>query len=108
MKILVDECLPLWLPRQLSGHDVKTVQQMGWSALKDSEILNRAESQFQVFLTADKNLKHQHNLKGHILAIIVLPSNRLSIVKGLLPAIRAALLNVQLGTPEQYIELGGQ
>ena len=58
MRVLVDECLPLWLANQLLGHDVRTVQKMGWSSLKDREILDRAEPQFEVFLTADKNLKH--------------------------------------------------
>lgn len=71
MKVLVDECLPFWLARHLAGHDVKTVQQMGWSSLKDGEILNQAESKFEVFLTADKNLKHQQSLAGRKLAIIL-------------------------------------
>ena len=44
MKILIDECLPVWLAKQLVGHAVRTVQQMGWSAMKDPELITQVLS----------------------------------------------------------------
>jgi len=39
MKILLDECLPRRLLRDLSDHQATTVPQQGWSGLKDKELL---------------------------------------------------------------------
>ncbi len=105
MKILIDECLPVWLTKQLAGHDVRTVQQMGWSAMKDPELITLAEAEFEVFLTADKNLRHQQNLSGRRIAVIVLPSNRLSIVQGLVQRLMLTLQTIQPERPGQTIEL---
>jgi len=105
MKILIDECLPFWLAKQLSGHDVKTVQQKGWSAVKDPELLTLAEAEFEVFLTADKNLRHQQNLSSRRIAVVVLPSNRLSVVQGLVQRLMLALQTIQPGVMGQTIEL---
>ena len=105
MKILIDECLPVWLAKQLVGHPVRTVQQMGWSAMKDPELITLAEAEFEVFLTADKNLRHQQNLSGRRIAVIVLPSNRLSIVQGLVQRLMLTLQTIQPERPGQTIEL---
>lgn len=105
MKILIDECLPLWPAKQLVGHDVKTVQQMGWSAMKDPELLSLAEAEFEVFLTADKNLRHQQNLSSRRIAVVVLPSNRLSIVQRLVQRLMLTLQTIQPNRPGQTVEL---
>ena len=42
MKILLDENLPHALRHEIQGHDVFTVQFMGWSGLKNGELLARA------------------------------------------------------------------
>jgi hypothetical protein len=39
------------------------VQQMGWAGVKNGELLRRAEGEFDLFLTADKNLRYQQNLR---------------------------------------------
>ncbi len=64
MKILIDESLPRYLKRMLAEHDAQTVQDMGWAGIKNGKLLNLAESEFDVFLTADKNIRYQQNLKG--------------------------------------------
>ncbi|MBR8841265.1 MAG: DUF5615 family PIN-like protein, partial [Stigonema ocellatum SAG 48.90 = DSM 106950] len=51
MKILIDECIDRRLARQLSGHIVKTVPQMGWASIKDGELLCLAENEFDVLIT---------------------------------------------------------
>jgi hypothetical protein len=102
VKILIDESLPRYLKRLLADHDVQTVQDMGWAGLKNGPLLLRAESLFDLFLTADKNLRYQQNLRGRTLSIIVFPSNRLRIVKALEGQLKASLEQVTGGN---YIEL---
>jgi hypothetical protein len=102
VKILIDESLPRYLKRLLADHDAQTVQDMGWAGLKNGPLLTRAESQFDLFLTADKNLRYQQNLQGRTLSIIVFPSNRLSIVKTLEGKLKASIEQVTGGN---YIEL---
>lgn len=46
---------------------------MGWSTLENGSLLSVAEEHgFDVFITADKNLKYQQNLVGRSLSVIVL------------------------------------
>jgi hypothetical protein len=64
MRILLDECLPARLRRNLPGHDVQTVPQAGWASIKNGKLLRLiADSgKFDVFLTVDKNLPREQNL----------------------------------------------
>jgi len=78
---------------------------MGWSAMKDPELLNLPEAEFEVFLTADKNLRHQQNLSGRRIAVVVMPSNRLPIVQGLVQRLVLTLQTIQPGRTGQAIEL---
>jgi hypothetical protein len=102
VKILVDEDLPRYLKRVLPGHDIATVQEMGWAGIKNGPLLRLAEPMFDLFLTGDKNLRYQQNLKGRKLAIIVFLSNKLSVVKTLVPRLQAVIAQVQIGA---YIEI---
>jgi hypothetical protein len=102
MKILIDESLPHYLLHMLQGYDVYTVQYMGWGGVKNGTLLRPAESQFDVFLTADKNLRYQQNLDGRTLAIIVFPSNKLSVVKSLETQLKEALDGIE---PSQVMGL---
>lgn len=54
---------------------VSTAYELGWSALKNGELLRIAESQgFELLVTTDTNLKYQQNLAGRKIAIVVLLS----------------------------------
>ena len=70
---------------------------MGWAGIKNGELLRRAETEFNVFVTADQQLRYQQNLSGRTLAIIVLPTNQVRTVVSLLPAIEESLKRVQPG-----------
>ena len=102
MKILIDESLPRYLKQPLGTHQVSTVQEMGWTGIKKGDLLARANAQFEVLLTADQNLRHQQNLSGLSLAIVVFPSNRLSVVKALVTRLQATLPTLERG---QIVEL---
>ena len=56
MRILLDESLPRRLSRALGEHTVTTVVEAGWSGVKNGRLLELAAGQFDVFITADRNL----------------------------------------------------
>ena len=73
MIILFDQGVPVPLRRHLSGHEVDTAFERGWSSLGNGALLDRAESDgYQILVTTDQNLRHQQNLAGRQLAILVL------------------------------------
>jgi predicted nuclease of predicted toxin-antitoxin system len=83
MRILLDESLPSELKLELPGHDVSTVQEMGWSSMKNGALLARAAKNFDVFVTADQNLRFQQNLSALQIAVAVLvaKSNRIEMLR---------------------------
>jgi predicted nuclease of predicted toxin-antitoxin system len=99
MRLLLDECLPRKLKRQFSHHVVHTVPELGWSGLKNGELLALAEAQFDVFVTADQNLQFQQNLAGRKISVLVLVAGniRLETLSALVPAAEAALATVRPG-----------
>jgi hypothetical protein len=99
MKILLDECIDRKLAREFSKYEVKTVPKMGWAGVKNGQLLTLAESEFDVFITVDRNLSFQQNLPQFNIAVIVLqaPSNRLADLKPLVPQILAILDSVVRG-----------
>jgi hypothetical protein len=98
VKILLDESVPRLLKLRLPHLDISTVQEMGWAGLRNGELLRRAEERFDVFITADQNLRYQQNLSGRTLAILVLPSNQVPLVVRLVPAVETLLATIQPGT----------
>ena len=93
MRILLDECLPRRLKRELVGHDAKTVPEMGWASKRNGELLALAAGQFDVFLTADRNLSYQQDISSLDIAIVVLVagSNRFEALRSLTPRLLEVL-----------------
>jgi hypothetical protein len=60
-KVLFDEDVPRQLRRDLPAFEFRTVQERGWSSVKNGELLRTASMEFDVLVTADKNLQHQQN-----------------------------------------------
>ncbi len=102
MRILIDESLPRYLKQILAEQEIFTVQEMGWAGIKNGDLLARAESSFQVLLTADKNLQYQQDLRVLRLAIIVFPSNRLKVVESLATRVKETLSVIK---PSEIVEL---
>lgn len=99
MKIFLDHCVPKRLLHLLSEHEVKTAYQMGWAAKKNGELLKLVESDFEVFLTVDQNLRHQQNLASISLKFIVLvaANNQYDSLATLIPQVKAALTKLAPG-----------
>ncbi len=106
MNILLDECMPKRFARQLPQHTVKTVAQMGWRSLKNGHLLTQAQTQFDVLITADQNVRHQQNMEKYDIAIIVLEvfRNSLPHMTPLRPQIEQRLLTIE---PHQLITISG-
>ena len=99
MKVLLDECVPRNLRRELAEHEVLTVTERGWSGIKNGKLLALAEVEFEVFLTVDQNLRYQQNLKAFNIGVILLVArnNRLKTLLPLMPEAREALENIKAG-----------
>ncbi|HXP60860.1 MAG TPA: DUF5615 family PIN-like protein [Dongiaceae bacterium] len=80
MNILLDECLDWRLGRDLPGHSVRTVQDMAWQGIKNGKLLALAQSQFEVFITGDRNLSFQQNLSRLSLSVVVLQAQSIRLV----------------------------
>ena len=99
MRVLLDESLPHDLAEELPGHDVRTVSGHGWAGVANGELLRRARTEFDVFVTMDQNLPSQQNLRaiGMPVVLVHAKSNRLVDLRPLIPAILAAIVDVQPG-----------
>jgi hypothetical protein len=97
VKILLDESVPRLLKVRLPHLNISTVQEMGWAGIQNGELLRRAQELFDVFITADQNLRYQQQLTGRKLAILVLPSNQVPAVAQLVTVVESLLMTVQSG-----------
>ena len=54
MRLLLDECVPRRLRRELHGHEVKTVQEAGWAGVKNGTLLRAANGSFDALLSVSE------------------------------------------------------
>jgi predicted nuclease of predicted toxin-antitoxin system len=95
MRLLLDECVPAPLRHLLRPHDVATVRSLGWLSIKNGELVKRAEADFDVFITADKNLRYQQDLTNPKIIILQLPTNSWKILRKRAPEILDVLETVK-------------
>lgn len=94
MRILLDEDVPRRLGPELVGHEVSTVQGLGWAGVKNGILLGLAAAAgFEVLLTCDRGIQHQQNAPALGLAVVVLavPNKKLETMRVLIPEILALL-----------------
>ena len=71
-RVLLDENLPRLLKKELPHFDVHTVAEADWAGIQNGALLRLAETQFDVFVTADRSLPHQQMLSNFRLGIVVI------------------------------------
>jgi hypothetical protein len=101
--VLLDECVDRRLAPDIQGHDVKTVPEAGWAALKNGDLLSRAQHEFDTLVTTDRSLPFQQDLSRFSIVVIVLraQSNRVTDLRRLIPGLLAALpWRLAPGVPE--------
>ena len=73
MRALLDESVPRQWAVHLPSHDVRTVPPLGWSGVKNGEVLSRTSGSFDVLVTGDQSIEFQQNLEAMTLGLVVVP-----------------------------------
>jgi hypothetical protein len=96
---LFDENLPRLLRRKLSEFEIRTVQEEGWGAYKNGDLLRRAQGHFDVLLTADRRMQYQQKLTAYGIGIVVIvtPRLQLQVLERALEPMRQAINSVAHG-----------
>lgn len=100
MRLLLDECVPRRLRRELSEHEVRTVPEMGWAAKENGELLQLASNLlFDVFITVDQRLSYQQDVARSSIAVVVLVAkrNKIEFLLPLVPELQRVLREIQPG-----------
>ena len=98
--VLFDEDVPRQLRRDLEEYRIRTVQEEGWSSVKNGELLRLSSGTFDAFVTADKRLRFQQNISRFDIGVVVIATRdtRLPRLQQALEEIRAAIRDVKPGT----------
>jgi len=107
MRLLLDECVPKPLKRDLVGHDVWTVVEMGWSTKRNGELLKlMVAERFEALLTVDQGIEFEQNVRKSGIAVVLLAArtNRLKELRPLIPQALKVLARVR---PGELIRVGG-
>jgi predicted nuclease of predicted toxin-antitoxin system len=104
MRVLLDESMPRQFAASLTGHNVQTVVQCGWAGTKNGKLLTLAAANFDVLVTADRNIQYQQNLKTLPITVVILttPDNLLPSFQQLAPQL---LSRLPLIPPRTLVEL---
>jgi hypothetical protein len=99
-RVLFDEDIPQQLRRDLSEFQIRTVQEEGWSSVKNGELLRRSSPSFDVLVTADKRLRFQQNIPRYDIGVVVIATydTRLPRLREILEELKAAIHKAAPGT----------
>ena len=100
MRVLLDECVDSRLAQHIRGHSASTVADRGWGGISNGELLTLAQTEFDVFVTVDRNLSFQQNLPSFNVAVVLMTSksNRIAELVALVPALLAAIPTARTGS----------
>jgi hypothetical protein len=92
MRVLFDNGTPRGIAAALQDHTVEEARSRGWDTLRNGELLEAAErAGFDVFITTDRNIRHQQNLAGRRIAVVILSKGRWKLIRSRLSEIAAAV-----------------
>nr|VFJ66368.1 MAG: hypothetical protein BECKDK2373B_GA0170837_11673 [Candidatus Kentron sp. DK]VFJ67004.1 MAG: hypothetical protein BECKDK2373C_GA0170839_11583 [Candidatus Kentron sp. DK] len=99
--ILLDECLDRKFADKITGYSAQTVAKAGWASFKNGNLLQRAQADFDIFITADRSLIYQQNLSNFDIAVIVLlaRSNKVNDLLPFVPELLTAIPKAKPGAP---------
>lgn len=103
MLVLFDHSTPAPLRHALKAHIVVEAVERGWDRLDNGALLDAAEAAaFEILVTADKNMRHQQNLTGRKIAVVVLGNAQWPVLRRHVDVVVAAL---NAATPGSYTEV---
>jgi predicted nuclease of predicted toxin-antitoxin system len=100
MRIVLDACVPERLARYIPGHEVTTVRAaLGTTDFDDGALLEAIAPLCDAFVTVDKSLRYQQNLRARPYRIMLLRahSNAIEHLVPLLPRLEVVLTEMQAG-----------
>lgn len=101
MKFLLDENLPRRLVKHFKFNSAGTVYDMGWSGIKNGELLKRMiEAKFNALITFDKNIGFQQNFEKYPIPVIVIiaENNRYETIFPIIEKLdKSTLNNISVG-----------
>jgi predicted nuclease of predicted toxin-antitoxin system len=99
VNILLDECVPARLARELAPHSVTTVQRRGWAGIKNGDLLALAQNEFDVLITVDRNVSEEQDLTHFTIALVLLraATNRLEHLRPLAGKVLEKLADAPAG-----------
>ena len=106
MRVLLDECMPKRFRRELPGHDVATIREMGWAGKQNGDLLASMQSAgIEALITVDQNLRYQQNLSASSISLVVMiaKTNKLEDLIPLAETVRIALVTL---SPGSILEIG--
>lgn len=99
MRVVFDQGTPAPLRQFLPEHKIETAYERGWSALKNGEFLQAADTAgFEILVTTDTNLKYQQNLTERHIAIVVLNTTSWPRIQAAVELVKKAVNQANPGT----------
>lgn len=100
MKILLDECVDPSVATAFTRHTAVGVLEAGFTSLSNGELLTRAQTAFDAFVTVDTGIPYQQNLAKYDLIVVLLRlgSNRGDVLRGHVPSIEDTLDGAEPGS----------
>ena len=103
MLILFANGTPAPLRNALKDHIVVEATERGWDRLTNGDLIAAAEGAgFEVWLTTDKNMRYQQNLKDRKIAFVVIGNQQWPTLRR---HIEMVVLAVNAATPGSYAEV---
>jgi hypothetical protein len=93
MRVLIDACRPVQFKTHLPLAGVMTARELGWQLKKNGELLEAAQTRFDVLLTMDQGMPSQRHLAKFSIGLLIVRarSNRLADLLPLVPEILTAI-----------------
>jgi hypothetical protein len=103
VRVLLDENIPHDLIAELVGHEVATVQGLGWPGTLNGHLLQRAAEVCDGFVTMDRRLERQHDLRLLSFGVVIVQarSSRMEHLRPLVGLLLEALARVGPGQVER-------
>ena len=103
VRVLFDHNIPKGIAFSLKEHDVTIAVELGWESISNGKLLAQAEAaEFDVMLTADKNIRYQQNLKKRRIAIVLLTNPTW---RDVMPYVDRVVAGINAATPGSYAEV---